>query len=182
MKAAGGRYYRVFAREKPRLCSGLPALCVAKSNQGFVFDSGEGIMSKINLSRVILGGIVAGIIIDIFEYVLNGVVLNSQWADLMTKLNLPMIGMNQIIWFNVLGLVLGIVAVWTYAAIRPRFGAGVKTAVIAGLLTWVTAYLLAAAFPAVSGIFPMSLAIIMVCVGLVEIVVATIAGAWLYKE
>ena len=139
-------------------------------------------MSKINVGRVILGGIVAGIVIDIFEYVLNGVVLASQWNDVMKALNLPMIGMNQILWFNIFGLVLGIAAVWTYAAIRPRFGAGAKTAVYAALLTWVTAYLLPDAFNMVSGIFPMQLTIIIACVGLVEIIVATIAGAWLYKE
>jgi hypothetical protein len=43
-------------------------------------------MGKINLGRVILGGIVAGIVIDIFEGVLNGVVLEKQWADAMTAL------------------------------------------------------------------------------------------------
>ena len=42
-------------------------------------------MGKINLGRVILGGIVAGIVIDIFEGVLNGVVLAKQWADVMTQ-------------------------------------------------------------------------------------------------
>ncbi len=139
-------------------------------------------MSKINLGRVILGGIVAGIIIDIFEYVLNGVVLANQWNDLMTSLNRPMVGMNQIIAFNIFGLLLGIAAVWTYAAIRPRFGMGPKTAVYAALLTWVTAYVFADAMPAISGIFPMSMTLTLIGVGLVEIIVATVAGAWLYKE
>ena len=32
-------------------------------------------MGKINWTRVILGGLVAGVIINIFEYVLNGVIL-----------------------------------------------------------------------------------------------------------
>ena len=30
----------------------------------------------------------------------------------------------------------GIAAVWLYAAIRPRFGAGLKTALIAGIAVW----------------------------------------------
>ena len=34
---------------------------------------------------------------------------------------------------------LGIAAVWLYAAIRPRYGAGPRTAVIAGLAVWVMA-------------------------------------------
>lgn len=139
-------------------------------------------MSKINVGRVVLGGLVAGVVINIFEYVLNGIVLANQWQDLVSTHNLPMMGMNEIIWFNVLGFLLGIVAVWTYAAIRPRFGAGVKTAVFAALLTWVTAYVFCDAMPTIVGLFPMQLMLTMVGVGLVEIIVATIAGAWLYKE
>ncbi len=41
---------------------------------------------------------------------------------------------------------LGIMAVWTYAAIRPRLGAGVGTAACAGLLVWALSYLYAALY------------------------------------
>ena len=139
-------------------------------------------MSKINLGRVVMGGLLAGLIINAFEYVLNGVVLADQWQALMAAMNKPMIGMTEIIWFNVCGFLLGIVAVWTYAAIRPRFGAGVKTAVYAALLTWVTAYVFCNAMSTITGMFSMQLTLTLVGVGLVEIIVATIAGAWLYKE
>jgi len=138
-------------------------------------------MSKINIGRVIMGGLLAGLIINIFEYVLNAIVLASQWQDVQSAHGLTM-GTNEIIWFNVLGFLLGIVAVWTYAAIRPRFGAGVKTAIFAALLTWVTAYVFCDAMPTIVGLFPLQLMLTMVGVGLIEIIVATIAGAWLYKE
>lgn len=141
-----------------------------------------GIMAKINMGRVLMGGVAAGVIIDVFEFVLNGVIMADQWEALMTAMNRPMIGTTEIIWFNVFGLILGIVAVWTYAAIRPRFGAGPKTAVYAGLLTWVTAYIFCSAYPTIMGWFPMSMTLTIVGVGLVEIIVATIAGAWIYKE
>jgi hypothetical protein len=36
-------------------------------------------MGKINFARMFLGGLLAGLIINIFEYVLNGVVFGSQW-------------------------------------------------------------------------------------------------------
>jgi len=36
-------------------------------------------MSKINLARVILGGVIAGIVIDVCEGILNGVILKQQW-------------------------------------------------------------------------------------------------------
>jgi hypothetical protein len=146
------------------------------------FHRGEGIMSKINIGRVVLGGIFAGVIIDIFEFVLNGVVLADQWKSIMAAMNLPVMGMTEIAWFNAMGLVLGIITVWTYAAIRARFGAGVKTAVFAGVLTWLTACVYGNAMSTIIGMFPMSLTLTLAGVGLVELIVATIAGAWLYKE
>ena len=49
---------------------------------------------------------------------------------------------NEWIWFNLLGLAGGIAVIWIYAAIRPRFGAGMSTAVRAGLASWLSASLL----------------------------------------
>jgi hypothetical protein len=139
-------------------------------------------MNRINLGRVIVGGIVAGIIIDVFEFVLNGVFLANQWSAVMESLNRAPMGTNAIIAFNIMGLVFGIAAVWTYAAVRPRFGEGPGTAFIAALLIWIVGYVLSDAAPVVTGLFPLSLAGTMIVVGLVEIVVATEVGAWLYRE
>jgi hypothetical protein len=139
-------------------------------------------MGKVDWGRVILGGIVAGIIIDIVEFVLNGIVLAGQWSAVIADRRLPMMGTTEIVWFNIVGLATGIAAVWTYAAIRPRFGSGPKTAVCAGLLIWFVGYLLADAFPAIVGMLPSGMVAIMVAVGLVEIIVATLAGAYIYRE
>ncbi len=139
-------------------------------------------MGKINLGRVILGGIVAGIIVNAFEFVLNGVLLAKEWPDLMASINRPVLGVGQIVQFDIFGLAMGLVAVWTYAAIRPRFGAGPKTAVYAALLTWVTGYIFVDVTPTIMGVFPMSMTWMLIGVGLVEIAVATLVGAWLYKE
>src|SRR5437763_5376846 len=139
-------------------------------------------MGRINLGRVILGGIVAGIIIDIVEFVLNAIVLADRWRAVTAAHNLVPVGTQAIIVFNIIGLIMGIAAVWTYAAIRPRFGEGPGTAFIAALLIWVVGYLIGDAYNVVVGLFPLSLAVTLAAVGLVEIVVATLAGAYLYKE
>ena len=139
-------------------------------------------MGKIDIGRVVIGGIVAGIVIDVIEFVLNGIVLANQWLGVMSSIHRPPLGSNEIIAFNILGLVQGLAAVWTYAAIRPRFGAGPKTAVYAAVLTWVTAYLVADALPTIMGVLPVALAVKLAGVGLVEIIVATVAGAYVYKE
>ena len=139
-------------------------------------------MGKINMSRVILGGLVAGLIANGFEDVLNGVLLRDSWRTLMTGINRPALDTLSVVEFNFMGFVLGIAAVWIYAAIRPRFGAGHKTAIKAALIVWVLGYFVADAAPAIMGVFPFTLTCELLIVGLVEIVVATLAGAWLYKE
>ncbi len=139
-------------------------------------------MGKISLGRVVLGGLAAGIVINIFEFVLNGVLLADQWPELMKSINRPALGMNEVVYFNIFGFIQGFVAVWTYAAIRPRFGAGPMTAIVAALLTWITSYVLVDGMPTIMGIFPMSMTLMLVGIGLIEILAATLAGAYLYKE
>ena len=79
---------------------------------------------------------------------------------------------------------LGIAGVWLYAAIRPRFGAGPRTALLAGGALWVMAHLwsgvyLGSGYP---GIIPLRLAWLPVGWGFVEAIVAVVAGAWLYNK
>ncbi|MGO9318309.1 MAG: hypothetical protein ACLPXT_08740 [Terracidiphilus sp.] len=140
-------------------------------------------MGKINLGRVILGGIIAGIVADLLGYLVDNVLLASTWAEQMKRLGQGDLSTNQIILFNLLGLVSGIALIWIYAAIRPRFGAGVKTAIYAGLAFWVVGVLLPnLGFMWVSGLFGRRLTAYTTLGGLVEIVVAAIAGAALYTE
>jgi hypothetical protein len=140
-------------------------------------------MSKINWGRVIVGGLVAGLIIDAVEGVLNGVILQAWWASVMKGLGKPEV-MNaaQIAAFNVWGFLVGIFTVWFYAAIRPRYGAGPKTALCAGASVWALGYLLAGIPPMALHILPRRLMAIGITVGLIEMLVAALVGAWLYKE
>jgi len=140
-------------------------------------------MSKINWGRVIGGGLLAGLVINIVEYLVNGVWLASDWAAAMKALGKSgEYGAAEITVFNLWGFGMGLFAVWLYAAIRPRFGAGPMTAYTAAVAAWVPGYLMANVPPAVFGMFPMRLMLIGIAVGLVEIIVATQLGASLYKE
>ena len=140
-------------------------------------------MGKINIGRLLLGGIVAGVVLDVLGYLVDGVLLAPYWSDAMKALGRPDITMNQIMGFNVIGLVSGIVLIWVYAAIRPRFGAGVKTAACAGVIVWVLNSLLPnLSMMWISGLFPCRLTTYTTAAAIVEIVVAAIAGAALYKE
>src|SRR5262249_10935655 len=91
----------------------------------FVVRQG-GSMGKINLGRVVYCGIIAGIVLNILAYIVDGLLLAREWADGMQALGRPPISSGQIIWLNLFGFVGGIFIVWLYAAIRPRFGPGMK--------------------------------------------------------
>jgi dipeptide/tripeptide permease len=88
----------------------------------------------------------------------------------------------QIAAFNVSGFLMGIFTVWLYAAIRPRYGAGPKAAVCAGAAVWALGYLPAGVAPMVLHILPRRLMAIGIAAGLIEVIVAALVGAWLYKE
>ncbi len=140
-------------------------------------------MAHTNRGRVIVGGLVAGLLINIVEYVTNGVVLREAWGKAMAALNKPAdLSVAAIVIFNIWGFLLGIAAVWLYTAIRPRYGAGPRTAVRAGLVTWALAVFLANLANYPLGVLPTRLLVITSIVALVEIVIATLVGAWLYKE
>jgi hypothetical protein len=78
--------------------------------------------------------------------------------------------------------VLGIVIVFGYAAIRPRFGPGPKTAIIAAIFAWIGVYLYQNVIGLGLGIAPPRVVAIALAWGLVEYIIATLAGAALYKE
>ena len=80
-----------------------------------------------------------------------------------------------------LDFVVGIVLMWLYAAIQPRFHAGIGTAVRAGLVAWFLAALLCAAFM-FQGVMPPGVMNITIIVLLVEYPLAVVLGAKLYTD
>jgi hypothetical protein len=138
-------------------------------------------MGKINWVRVLLGGLLAGLVVNMFEFVTNGVVLASQWEAAMKALGHQMPAGSTAV-FIVWGFLIGIGAIWLYAASRPRFGPGPKTAAITGFCYWIFAYALPNFGSGAMGLFPTRLLAIGTIVGLVEIIAGSLCGAWLYKE
>jgi len=139
-------------------------------------------MGRINVGRVIVGGLLAGLLVNISEFVLNTFVIAQEMEASTKAMNLPPMDNTMIACFVVLGFLLGIATVWLYGAIRPRFGPGVTTAVYAALAVWFLAYAYPAAFLMVMHVFSRKAMAISVVWGLVEIVVAGVAGAWAYTE
>jgi hypothetical protein len=164
--------------------------CLSNSLNTFVFNgfhlnkqTRREIMGKVNWGRVVLGGLVAGIVSDALGYLVDGVLLAPRWTAGFAALGRNGFPPNAWLWFNVFGLIGGIAVIWIYAGIRTRFGAGVATAIRAGVVYWIVGALLPnLSFMWAAGLFGRRLTALTTTGALVEIVVGTIAGAALYKE
>lgn len=139
-------------------------------------------MSQINVGGVVKGGLAAGVVMNISEFVLNVPVAGEQINAELAARNLPPVATNQIAVFVVLTFVLGLLTVWLYAAIRPRFGAGPTTAMIAGVFVWACTYLNVSITMGVLGINSMELVILGILWTLIEMIVASSVGGYLYQE
>jgi hypothetical protein len=138
-------------------------------------------MNRINVKSVIVGGLVAGLFLNVVDYVVYGIWLAPDIdAALRAAGKQPMASLIPL--FILLDFVYGIALVQLYAAIRPRFGAGPGTAVKAGIFVWVLIALLHAIGEAPLGLLPMRLYVVGTIVGLIEFPLAAVVGAKFYKE
>ena len=76
---------------------------------------------------------------------------------------------------------MGIVLVFTYAAMRPRFGAGAKTAIIAGLTLYLAVTVVLSGFLAM-GVFTHGMFVRSSACALVSVMAGSLAGCAVYKE
>ena len=138
-------------------------------------------MSKINWSRVILGGLLATVIL-LGLGMLNLLLFQGAWIDAVQELGHQAEFTTGLVTAGVLlYLVVGVGSVWLYAAIRPRYGPGPKTATFAGLFMWVITSAVDV-FWVATGLIPSSGTVVPLLAYLPILVVATNAGAWVYKE
>jgi hypothetical protein len=139
-------------------------------------------MNNINYGRVILGGLVAGLVLNIGEFLLNEVIFKQQMEEMFKRLGVPPPGSSFIAIAVAITFLLGILIVCLYAMIRPRYGPGPKTAICAALVIWFCVYVYCGILNAALFGISTSFLIIGMVWGLVEYALAAIAGAWLYRE
>ena len=138
----------------------------------------------INTGKVITGGLLAGVVYNVFDMLWNFTVLQADGLAMTARLNLNPAVMTdfsyQIPWIAI-DFVLGLLTIFIYAGFRPRFGAGPKTAVIAGFMVWVVMASLYCGFASM-GVLTEAMATKASLVAIVNIVVGSVAGAWAYTE
>jgi|SRR4051812_8099706 hypothetical protein len=140
-----------------------------------------------NGSRILAGGVAAGIVMNVMDYLSNGVLFAAQRkADAnafkpgLGDMTAAMTG-KQIAGYVVMDLVVGGLLVWTYAAMRPRFGAGAKTAIMTALVFWIFGSIVAVGYMQM-GVMSSGLWWKFGLFYLVSLIVASLVGGAVYKE
>ena len=136
-------------------------------------------MSKINWSRVLGCGLLAGIV-----WIVLGAVVTALFGRGFAALPNNSLGRPTpafIIVNAILDLLEGVSILWLYAAIRPRYSPGARTAIIAAFAWWCIVSLGDVTWCSF-GFFPASTVIPLMIGTLPALVLATLIGAWLYRE
>ena len=140
-------------------------------------------MRKINTGRALIGGVVAALIIDTIEGVMNGVVLKGDWVAAMQALGRTgEINGGDIAIYNLGGLLYGLIGVWLYAALTSRYGRGSITAAKSGLVVWSLTSMLPMIMMTPSALIPGRLMAWSVIVDFIAILLGVTMGALLYRE
>jgi len=141
-------------------------------------------MSGINTGKVLVGGLLAGLVYNGFDIATGMVLMGDEFRANAKRLGLDPAAMESgaamAVWIAI-DFLLGILVVWTYAAIRPRFGPGPRTAIFAALVPYVAISLMMFGMTH-GGMITMSIWMKMTAISPISMSVGAILGAWAYHE
>ena len=141
-------------------------------------------MSGINVSRLIIGGLLAGLAANIGDFVSNAFFLADEMDMMRQRLGIDAATWESngaLVTWIVADFILGFLIVLTYAAIRPRFGPGPTTAMTAGLVLYAAITVVILGF-AQMGIFTTEVVVKAGLFSLFNMMVASLVGGWAYRE
>ncbi len=138
-------------------------------------------MGGINWGRVFLGGLLCALVDVGLGATLGSLLWRAEILAAIKTLGRPLPTPELVATLFASISVLGVLTIWLYAAVRPRYGPGPRTAAIAGFALWLVASVVDAFWVSV-GVLPLRLTAKLVGAHLVIRVAAAVVGAWPYKE
>jgi len=139
----------------------------------------------INASKVVVGGLAAGVMGNLVGYVGFGMLLGPRFEAEAAAVAPALAGRGMttgaIVTEIVSTFVIGLLLVWLYAAIRPRFGPGSRTAIFAAMVVWVCGFLFHMDL-LIDGLVTQQTYALASLVALVQLIAAAWVGGMLYKE
>ena len=141
-------------------------------------------MATINWGRLILGSLIAAIIMFVTDGFIHETIAKADWIAIYNGLRAaePEPHGTSMVYFAIFELGRGFTAMMFYVLMRAFFGAGPKTAVLAGILGWIAFSLTGPAQFIPLGFFSTALWLKVGAIHLITSILATIAGAALYKD
>lgn len=140
-------------------------------------------MNKIKVGRLLVAGMVTMIVFIMVEFLLEFVIFDAligmrNWINQLYAPSSWRISSHVL---NILiALVNSIILMWMYAALRPMFGVGPKTALIASGFAYAFIFSFMVNFANLR-FYPMRPALIELFYQLIEIPIAVLAGAYYYE-
>ena len=139
----------------------------------------------INTSKVVVGGLAAGVVMNVSGFLVQGMLLGKRMEDEMSAVAPALKGKGMdagsMTGRVVTQFVIGILLVWLYAAMRPRFGPGPKTAFLAAFVVWLCGFVFYMDWLYL-GLMSVGLYAIVSIAMLITCAVAAWVGGMLYKE
>ncbi|HET6670295.1 MAG TPA: hypothetical protein VFH15_08700 [Pyrinomonadaceae bacterium] len=141
-------------------------------------------MPKLNWNRTIIGGLVAAIIYFLTDGFFHESVVRADWDSVYAALGArePTESAGSMVYFAIFELGRGFISVLLYALMRAFFKPGPKTAVLAGIVAWLAFSVTGPAQFIPLEFYSHALWGKVAAFQLVTSVVATIAGAAIYKD
>lgn len=141
--------------------------------------------TSLNTRRVIIGGLVAGIVIILLNILAQFVLVDSVQQEMSAGLPGSADTMTMSVAATAAGIVMkfiiGVILVWLYAAVRPRFGAGPRTAFYVAVCVWILGAIFFSDFLLLGMMSAFSYVILEV-MQFLSFLAATLVGAWIYTE
>jgi hypothetical protein len=138
-------------------------------------------VGRVDGKRVIFGGLAAALVVNAGEG-LFAFLMKTDYETALRNLGVRLqpgaAAFIPIVW----SFVVGVLSVWLYAAIRPRYGPGPKTALRAALGVWSFNSATFSIAMGSLGLFPARLMVYAGLWSLAEVIVAMLVGAWIYRE
>jgi len=142
---------------------------------------------NLNRQKLLIGGLAAGLVLNIIDFLANAVIFaarmqaeaNAFKAGLGDQM--AAMGGGQIAVYLFFNFIVGLLLVWTYASIRPRYGPGARTAAYVALLFFVFGMILTYGYKSMGMMSP-GLWWSYTALWFVNLMLASTVGAWLYSE
>ena len=135
----------------------------------------------INSGKVVVGGLVAGVVANGLDYLFQGVVLKPDFEIMRQRLNLDPVAANNPVPWIIVDFILGFLLIVAYVGFRARWGPGPKTAIYAGLVIFLGIASVMGALTAI-GVFTMDPYLKSSALSLITNTSAALAAAFVYKE